>query len=91
MYRVGFPGWKIVARFGAPMLVRVDVHYVAEAKSYWTSSPDLKGLVVTGDTLDELFREAKSGINDLMELELDGASVSAKPRLSFSNSALCAA
>lgn len=91
MYRVGFPGWKIAARFGASMTVRVDVHYDPEVKSYWTSSPDLKGLVVTGNSLDELFREAKSGIHDLMEVELDGVAIEAKPRLSFSNSALCAA
>ena len=91
MYRVGLPGWKLAARIGAPMTVRVHVHYDPEVKSYWTSSPDLKGLVVTGSSLDELFREAKSGIHDLMELELGGTPIEAKPELSFSNSALCAA
>ena len=91
MYRVGFPGWKIAARFGASIIVRVDVHYDPEVKSYWTSSPDLKGLVVTGNSLDELFREAKAGIDDLMEIELDGRPIDAKPRLSFSPSALGAA
>lgn len=91
MYRVGFPGWKIAARLGVPLVVRIDVHYDPEVKSYWTTSNDLKGLVVTGASLDELFREAKAGIDGLLEIELDGAAIEASPRLSFSNSALLAA
>ncbi len=91
MYRVGFPGWKIAARFGVPIYIRIDVHYDPEHKSYWTSSPDLVGLVVTGNSLDELIREAKSGIDALIEMQLDGTQVEAKPRLSFTDSALCVA
>ncbi len=90
MYRVGLPGWKIAARFGVPVSVRVKVHYDSEVKNYWTSSPDLKGLIVTGDSLDELVREAKVGIDNLLELELSGRKVEANPQLSFSSSALCA-
>lgn len=91
MYRVGFPGWKIAARLGVPMFIRIDVHYDPEQKSYWTSSPDLGGLVVTGSSLDELIREAKFGIDALMELQLNGTQIEAKPRVSFTDSALCAA
>ena len=91
MYRVGFLGWKIAARFGIPLFVRVRVHYDPDAKSYWTSSPDLGGLVVTGNSLDELLREAKAGIDELLEIQLNGAQIEAKPRLSFSDSALCTA
>lgn len=91
MYRVGFPGWKFAARAGLTLQVRVEVHYDPEVKSYWTSSPDLKGLVVTANTLDDLMRETKSGIDDLMEFELAGVSIAAKPQLTFSNEALCAA
>ncbi len=91
MYRVGFLGWKIAARFGVPIYLRVTVHYDSDAKSYWTSSPDLAGLVVTGNSLDELFKEARVGIDELMGIELNGAQIEAKPRLSFTDSALCAA
>lgn len=90
MYRVGMPGWKLAAKLGVPMLVRVDVHYDPEAKSYWTTSPDLDGLIVTGNSIDELLHEAKLGIDGLMELELKGRVVQATPRLSFSPEALCA-
>ena len=91
MYRVGFPGWKIAARAGLPMTVRVYVHYDPEVKSYWTTSPDMKGLIVTGNSLDELLKEAKAGIDDLMDIELHGRTVHAAPRLSFTPDALCAA
>lgn len=67
MYRVGFPGWKIAARVGIPMLVRIEVHYDAEVKSYWATSPDLKGLVAAGGTLDELMRGVHDCIDMLME------------------------
>jgi predicted RNase H-like HicB family nuclease len=73
------------------MLVRVHVHYDPEVKSYWTTSPDLDGLIVTGGTVDELLHEAKLGIDGLMELALQGQHVKATPRLSFSPEALCAA
>ena len=91
MYRVGFPGWKLAARLGVPMMVRIDVHYDPEVKSYWTTSPDLAALVVTGASLDELLRQAKHGIDDLMDMELKGRAIQAAPRLSFSPDALCAA
>ena len=66
MYRVGFPGWKFAARMGVPMTVRVDVKYDPEVKSYWTTSPDMKGLVVTGESLDEVRRELRSALSALM-------------------------
>lgn len=91
MYRVGFPGWKIAARLGVPMQVRVHVHYDPDVKSYWTTSPDLDGLIVTGNTLDELLHEAKAGIDGLMELHLNTADIHATPRMSFTPEALCAA
>lgn len=90
MYRVGLPLWKQLARLGVPMLVRVHVHYDPDAKSYWTSSPDLSGLIVTGETLDEVLKEARIGIDGLMDLEL-GHNINAEPQVRFAPEALCAA
>lgn len=70
MYRIGFPGWKLAARIGVPLTVRVHIHHDPQASSYWTTSPDLGGLIVTGDTLEELFREVQLAAPDLIELEL---------------------
>lgn len=73
MYRVGFPGWKLAARFGVPLSMRVHIHYDPEVSSYWTTSPDLGGLIVTGSTLDELFSEVRLAAPDLIELEIGKA------------------
>jgi predicted RNase H-like HicB family nuclease len=70
MYRIGFPGWKIAARLGLPLSMRVHIHFDAEVASYWTTSPDLGGLIVTGQTLDELFKEVQLASPDLIALEL---------------------
>ncbi|MFM2075645.1 MAG: hypothetical protein RJB34_1950 [Pseudomonadota bacterium] len=70
MYRVGFLGWKITARFGIPLALRVHIHYDPEVSSYWTSSPDLGGLIVTGQTLDELYKEVHLATPDMIALEL---------------------
>ena len=91
MYRVGLPGWKIAARAGIPLLVRVDVHYDPDVKSYWTTSPDLVGLIVTGNSIDELLNEAKIGMNELIELAIKDRRFTAAPQLNFSPEALCAA
>lgn len=72
MYRVGLPGWKIAARFGVPVKVRVNVHHDADSNTYWAESPDLDGLAVAGDSLDELHREVVSASHALLELAVDG-------------------
>jgi predicted RNase H-like HicB family nuclease len=70
MYRIGLPGWKIAARLGIPLSMRVHIHRDPECSGYWTSSPDLRGLIVTGESIDDLFQEVKLAAPDLIELEL---------------------
>jgi predicted RNase H-like HicB family nuclease len=70
MYRIGLPGWKIAARWGVPLSMRIHIHHDPDARVYWTSSPDLTGLIVEGATLDEVFAEVKLAAPDLIELEL---------------------
>lgn len=91
MYRVGFPGWKVAARLGIPLKLRIEVMHDEETQSYWTKSPDLDGLIVTGFTLDELRTEARLAAVELLELELHGQHISATPELRFKDSAVCAA
>lgn len=70
MYRLGFPGWKIAARFGVSLFVRVNIHHDPQTSSYWTTSPDLGGLIVAASTLEELFKEVQLAAPELIELEL---------------------
>ena len=72
MYRIGFPGWKIAARAGIPLFLRVEVHHDAEVDRYWADSPDLRGLVMEAQSLDELFASTRAAALDLLELQLGG-------------------
>ena len=67
MYRVGFPGWKIAARAGFPLHLRVAVHHDPEVDVYWATSTDLRGLVVEAKTMDALVNEVQCGIDTLVE------------------------
>ena len=70
MYRIGFPGWKVAARVGVQLFLRVDVHHDPEADRYWADSPDLRGLVMEAQSLDELFASTREAALDLLELQL---------------------
>lgn len=70
MYRVGWPAWRLAARCGAPMLLRVDVAQDKDAGVLIATSPDLQGLVVEASSTEELMREVFHCVDMLMEEEL---------------------
>ena len=70
MYRVGLPGWKIAAKYGVPVSLRVNIMQDLEANVYVAQSPDLEGLIVEAHTLDELKDEALAVAGVLLELAL---------------------
>lgn len=67
MYRVGFPFWKVAARLGAPMLIRLEVLRDTEAGVFVATSPDLNGLVAEAKTIEELFTAVHDCTSMLME------------------------
>ncbi|MDD2610866.1 MAG: hypothetical protein PHX60_14495 [Giesbergeria sp.] len=87
-YKVGWPGWKIVARCGVPLLVRVQVHFDAESQSYWADSPDLDGLIVAGQDLNELHTEAVAAAGELLSLILHSPRAKAFTELRIRDDAL---
>lgn len=70
MYRVGFPGWKIAARFNVPLLLRIVVIEDKEAGVFVATSPDLEGLVVEVPTMDQMFKEVYSCVEMLLAEQL---------------------
>ena len=66
MYRVGFPGWKIAARLGVPLLVKIEVLHDKQAKVFVATSRDLAGLVVEVKTIDQLFPEVYDCVDMLL-------------------------
>lgn len=90
-YRVGFPGWKLAARFGVPLHLRVIAYKDEESNSYWAKSDDLDGLVVAGATLDELQREVMQAVPTLLSLAVHGSRPQARADLQLSTRIPCAA
>lgn len=91
MYRVGFPGWKLAARFRIPLLIRVNVYLDKEANVFWAKSPDLDGLIVEAATLDELRHEVTSAAGELLSMTLQTPNPRAATELRMLDTALCAA
>lgn len=73
MYRVGFPGWKIAARFGSSLLVKIDVLRDDEAGVFVATSRDLPGLVVEAKDMDQLFPEVYDCVDMLLSEQLKSA------------------
>jgi hypothetical protein len=69
-YRVGFPGWKIAARLGFMLKVRVEVLWDDEAKVFVARSDDFLpdfGCVAESATWDGLKAELNSVFEDAFE------------------------
>lgn len=75
MYRVGFPGWKIAARFGAHLLVKIDVLHDKESGVFVATSRDLPGLVVEAPGMEELFPEVYNCVTMLLTEKLKSAPI----------------
>jgi predicted RNase H-like HicB family nuclease len=75
MYRVGLPFWKIAARLGLPMKIRVIAVHDVEAGVFVAHSPDLRGLIAEADTLELLEKEVKASAYELLSMQLDDKSL----------------
>lgn len=71
LYRIGFPGWKLAAKLGVTLRVKVEIAHNAEANVFIATSPDLKGLVVEAETFEELLKEIEYCSNDLLHIAFE--------------------
>jgi predicted RNase H-like HicB family nuclease len=69
MYRLGWPGAALLAGMGIPLLIKVEIIHDTEANVYVATSPDLTGLVVEAETLDELEKEVWELVPELLTLD----------------------
>ncbi len=79
-YRVGLPLWKVAARAGVRMAIRVEMAHDKEDNVFIARSSDLPGLFVEADTFDELLPEIQSSVDDLMN-DILKSGVSARPNI----------
>ena len=64
MYAVGLPFWKLLARLGVPVAVRVDVLYDADADRFVGTSTGLPGLVCEAPSRTALSAEIAASLGD---------------------------
>jgi len=70
MYRIGYPFWRTLGAAGVPLQLRVDILHDEEANVFVATSTDLRGLVCEASTLDDLVKEVKSSVDELIDLQL---------------------
>lgn len=84
MHRVPYRTEKAyLAEMGMPLLIKVQIIHDKEANVYVATSPDLKGLVVEAETLDELEKEVWDLVPELLTLDMSKLRVKAVTHLSF--------
>lgn len=83
MYRLGWPCVTFFAKMGIPLLVKVEIIHDKVANVYVATSPDLKGLVVEAETLDELEKEVWELVPELLALDKPNLRVKTVTHLSF--------
>jgi len=81
----------LVAKSGRAIEFRVDVHHDREAGVYIATSPDLRGLVVEADSMDQLMEEVRGAVEMLLDFQLSGRHVPVTPEYRYRGDAICAA
>ena len=67
MYRIGWPFWKFLAKFGMTLKLKILVIHDSEADVFIAKSSDLKGLVCEASTFPDLEKELELCIAVLLE------------------------
>jgi len=70
MYPAGWPLWKLLARLGVPIVVKINVLHDDDAGVYVATSTNLRGLVAEAPSKDALIDAVHDCIDLLMEVEL---------------------
>ncbi|WP_019864463.1 DUF1902 domain-containing protein [Methylovulum miyakonense] len=83
MYRLGWPCAAFFASLGLSLLIKVEIIHDDEANVYVATSLDLKGLVVEAETLDELEKEVRDLVPELLTLNLPKLHAKAGTHVSF--------
>lgn len=71
-YRLGWPLGRVFARFGLPAVIRIEAIHDDEAGVFVATSPDVRGLVIEADTLEEVANEVRLVLPDLLGFENAG-------------------
>ncbi|MDE2469893.1 MAG: DUF1902 domain-containing protein [Bradyrhizobium sp.] len=89
MYPIRWPLAEAVGRLGIPLVIKIRVLFDAEANVFVGTSPDVPGLVVEADSLDDVMREARELIPCLLNAEHKRVISPVSTKLSFTNPLTC--
>lgn len=70
-YQVGYPGWKLLAKMGVPLRVRIYVKFDKEAGVFCAASNDFApkhAFAVEANTWEELQKEVVLAIEEAFEI-----------------------
>jgi len=90
MYRLGWPGARILGRFGVALEVKVFVRFDKEAGVFVGVSSDLPGLVIEAESLDEMAREVHEMVPALLNAQPARVRAPVAARLSYTDALACA-
>jgi GTP-sensing pleiotropic transcriptional regulator CodY len=90
MYPAGWPLAMLVNRMGVPLLVRVYVTFDEEAKVFIADSPDVQGLLLEGESLDEIEREARDVTPHLLAPKAVERAPGPRTKISYLSAPACA-
>lgn len=68
MYPFNWPLSMFLASVGVPLLIKVKVVFDPEANVYVATSPNVRGLAVEADSLDEVRKQVEIVLPELLEI-----------------------
>lgn len=68
MYPFNYPFAKFISAIGIPVYIKIEAFLDEEAGVYVASSPNVKGLHVEAESLDELRKEIELTLPGLLEI-----------------------
>ena len=90
MYPAVLIGWKVLAKIGLPIMVTFAIAKDDEANVYIGKSVGLKGVYAEAATLEELFANLKSALDDVLYIELKDTHIDVKARYEEHSKLACA-
>ncbi len=68
MYPFNWPLARSLGAIGVPLLIKIQVFHDDEANVYVASSPNVKGLHIEAESLDELRKEVELTLPELVSI-----------------------
>lgn len=86
-YPAGWPLWRVAARSGMPIHIKVKVLFDSEAGVFVAYESTLPGLVAEAETVDQLIKNIDAAADDLLRSHVEGPHPRPVASYTFDNAA----